>query len=145
MPDEIDGYGGYKFGMTLKEADAVRDDDAVVSCDYVGVKTCIEREGNFFGEKGVVTVQFDLKTNRVRQILITFRRLDGEKGQKACRKVLETIATPLIDTYGKPRISEDNSEIAWYARRGGRVQLTKLCITEDTGAVIVSYAPSEPF
>ena len=39
--ERIDGYGGYKFGMTLGEAEAVTNDDKLVDCEYYGVRKCI--------------------------------------------------------------------------------------------------------
>jgi hypothetical protein len=100
--DKLDGYGGYKFGMTLEQAFAVRRDVKITQCEYENVYRCIERQGNFFGHAGTIVVQISGRTKRVNKIVLTFDRIDEKFGQGKCKAVLDDILPQLFKVY-KPK------------------------------------------
>ena len=141
---KLEGYGGYRFGMTLEEADAVREDDVINrDCQFENTETCIERRTVLFGEEAIVIAQISSRTHKLNQIIVQFNRIDSTVAG-ACKKVLLNIAGPLIKTFGT-HIKEEGSNFIWYLSRGGEVTLTRLCITDDSGMVIVSYRQTDAF
>jgi hypothetical protein len=48
---KVDGYGGYKFGMTLEQALKVRPYAKQIQCDYDDVTTCIEYQTTISGRR----------------------------------------------------------------------------------------------
>jgi len=71
--EKIDGWGGYKFGMSLKDAEKIHADDQLVDCDFgKWAKKCLQREVLLFGEKAQVQALIDAKKNSVRRIDIKF-------------------------------------------------------------------------
>ena len=146
--EKIDGYGGYKFGMTLEEADAVRPDDVRQSeCKYPGVSlVCLKRQTTLYGEEAEIVVIFSQQGQRVERVQINFFRMT-ENSTGACRSVLKAIAEPLLKTFGTKylRESEDNLKITWHLPKGGKVVLRKLCVDADFGVVTVTYSPSDAF
>jgi len=142
--DRVDGYGGYKFGMTLEEADAVRADDMVnKGCDFRAIEACIERKTQLFGEEAIIIALVSSESHTVNQVNISFNRLSSVAGG-ACKKVLSSIGGALIETFGT-NTKENGADITWHLPRGGKVTLTRLCINEDKGMVIVSYSPTDAF
>lgn len=136
--DRIDGYGGYKFGMTLNEADAVRADDVVnKNCEFTRrIEACIERKTNLFGEEVIITAQVSSKTHTVEQIIISFLRLELV-APGACKNVMSSISGPLLETFGR-KFKENGRDITWHLPRGGTVAFTNLCIDNDKGVVVIS-------
>ncbi len=144
ITEKLDGYGGYKFGMTLAQADAVRSDDVVKKpCDYAETEACIEREVELFGEAASIAVLISSETRTVRQINITFSRTSADK-MRGCKKVLSNIAGPLAETFGGNYRVNDGL-ITWYFPLGGQVTLSKFCLPNDYGVVVVSYKQSDGF
>lgn len=141
---KLEGFGGYKFGMTLEEADAVRKDDVINrACEFHETEVCIERRTVFFGEEAIITAQISSRTHRLDQVIITFNRIKSTIAG-ACKKVLHNIAGPLLKTYGTGA-KEENNNFVWHLPQGGEVTLTRLCITEDSGVVVVSYRQTDAF
>lgn len=147
LAGKLDGYGGYKFGMTLKEAMAVRGDVKVTNCEYTGVEKCLERQGRFFGEPGNVTVQIFKSTGRVEQIVIAFRRMDSPEDSQACKKTVDVLLPQLLKVYDPKQAVSPNTqrELVWYFSKGGEVSLVNLCITDDLGMVVVTYKATDGF
>ena len=140
----LEGYGGYKFGMTLEEADAVREDDVINrDCEFEETEACIERRTVLFGEEAVVIAKISSGTHKLNQVLVQFDRM-GSTVAGACKKVLLRIADLLIKTYGNGA-KEEKANVVWYLPRGGEVQLTPLCITDDSGMIVVSYRQTDAF
>jgi hypothetical protein len=142
--DRIDGYGGYKFGMTLKEADAVRADDVVnKDCEFNGIEACIERKTHLFGEEAIITAQVSSETHTLEHIIISFKRLELV-APGACKNVISSISGPLLETFGR-KFKEKGRDITWHLPRGGTIELTNLCLNEDKGVDVISYKPSDAF
>jgi hypothetical protein len=142
--DRVDGYGGYKFGMTIQEADAVRADDIVnKACEFNAIEACIERKTEFFGEEATILALVSSQSHKVERVNISFDRTRPAT-PGACKKVLSSIAGPLIKTFGT-NTKEEGANITWHFTRGGKVTLARLCINEDMGMVIISYSPSDAF
>ena len=85
-PTKLEGFGGYKFGMTLEEADAVRADDTITDCTYQSVYKCLTRKAIFYGHEGEINVQIDDTRRVVVQIVITFDRLEVKEAGEATLK-----------------------------------------------------------
>lgn len=136
--EKIDGYGGYKFGMTLAEADAVTNDDKIVGCEYYGVRKCITRGGEFLGESETVVAQIDDKTQRIRQVVVSFE--GTESG--ACDAVARVVRNTLLKSYGLDDVNAKGPRAEWHFPKGGSIGLLKLCEV-GMNLVTVSFAPSE--
>jgi hypothetical protein len=140
---KLDGYGGYKFGMTFQEALAVRRDVRITNCEYAGVEKCLERDATIFGEKANIIVQINKAAKRVNQIVIKFDRIDVPPGSQSCIKTLESIRRQIIKIYNPAEAKRDGVQTIWYFPRGGRVVLNNICMTEDRGMIVVTYAETE--
>jgi hypothetical protein len=142
IPDKITGYGGYQFGMRLEDAKKIDARAKVTDCGYTDTAFCLERKDSFFGEAGEVSVLFSAKDKRVWKINISFKRLDGTDG--ACRNVSKTVVEALFRRFGKPTTAEPG-KASWFARLGGVISFSSICIDEDKGIIVVSYTPSAAF
>lgn len=142
IPQRIEGYRGYTFGMTLAEARRVDPNMALTKCDYIGVELCLERDGEFFGESARLVVQFT--GGQVSQVLISFTRHRDPQDQ-ACQRVAGVVLKALLDRFGEPSRSAKKNGPSWYATRGGSIHLTVLCVDGSVGRVVVSYRPSPGF
>jgi hypothetical protein len=130
--------------MTLEEADAVREDDVINrDCEFGKTGACIERRTLLFGEEAIVIAQISSRTHKLNQVIVQFNRI-GSTIAGACKKVLPHIVGPLIKTSGTDA-KEEKRNFVWYLPRGGEVILTRLCITDDSGMVIVSYRQTDAF
>lgn len=135
----VDGYGPWRFGMTLDQAKRVDQASEKTECEYEGVAFCLERNGDIMGEKARISALFSLGGETLFHINVTFSRLEGGT---PCKTVLKKMIKPLVDRYGKaPKIEGRNA--VWYAEGGGKVSLINLCLTDDKGVVVVSYEPAD--
>ena len=131
----IDGYGPYKFGMSIEQAKKARPVANKTDCDYVGAAYCLTERTKFFGQDATIDALFDKNTQRLSMVNITFDRIHGK--EKACKKVLEAIARPLVEKWGIPT-REEKANIFWESAYGGTITLVRLCVDDDFG-VVVSY------
>ncbi len=142
--DRIDGYGGYKFGMTLSQADAVRTDDVVQKpCSYPEMEACINRETELFGEKASVSVLISSETHTVKRVHIIFATLSSD-GPGSCNRVLSSISLPLVQVFGV-NFKKDDRSVIWHFPLGGRVIVAHTCFPSGEGIVVVSYEQSDGF
>ena len=139
---QIDGYGPYKFGMSLEGAKEARPTANRTDCDYVGVAYCLTENTELFGQDATIDALFDKNTKRLNQVNIIFDRINGK--EKACKKVLEAIATPLLQKWGTPT-REAGVTLFWESVHGGTLSLTRLCINDNSGVVVVSYKDTPGF
>jgi len=138
----IDGYGSYKFGMSIEQAKEARPTAKRTDCNYVGTAYCLTESTKFFGQDARIDALFDKGTKRLSSINITFDRIGGK--EKACKKVLEAIATPLLQKWGIPT-REEGATLYWESVYGGTLALVRLCIDDDSGVVVVSYEDTSGF
>ncbi len=139
---KIDGYGPYKFGMSIEQAKKARPAAKQTDCDYVGTAYCLTESIKFFGQDAIIDALFDKGTKRLSSVNITFERIGGK--EKACKKVLKAIAAPLIQKWGIPT-REEGVTLYWESVHGGTLELVRLCIDDDSGVVVVSYADTPGF
>lgn len=139
---KIDGFAGYRFGMTINDAKAVRADAELTDCEFRGVWRCLEFPNEFYGEQARVVVQLDSKTRLVDQIVVQFDRLNTE-APEACSLVIQNVVPQLEAKYGKPSLVKSR-QATWYFPQGGKVSFHNLCIDKDNGTVAVSYSAASP-
>jgi hypothetical protein len=104
--------------------------------DKIDLAYCQTESAKLFGQDATIRVLFNKNTKSLSTVIITFNRLEGK--EKACRKVLEAIARPLVEKWGN-HIREEGAELFWESPYGGTLTLTRLCIDEDSGIVVVAY------
>lgn len=137
----IDGFGNYKFGMTLEEAMKVREDDKLTDCEYENVFKCLEYKSTFNGEDANIAVLFPNSTKKVERIIVQFERIE-DREPEACTNVIDTILPVLRKKYGSGdnvRLDDENKSLVWSQPNGASITLTQFCITKDTGIVLVLY------
>ena len=143
---KIDGYGSYKFGMSIEQAKEARPgaNRTEGNCGYdkIGPAYCLTESTKLFGQEATINALFDKKTKRLSRVVITFDRTEGK--EKTCRNVLEAIIPPLIQKWGIPT-REDGPHFFWESPYGGTLQLSRFCIDDDFGVVIVSYEDTPGF
>lgn len=138
----IDGYNSYKFGMSIEQAREARPTSHKTDCDYVGTAYCLTENTQFFGQDANIDALFAKATKSLYQVNITFDRVKGKDG--ACKKVLEAIATPLGQKWGFPT-RERGVTLFWESVHGGTLSVSRFCIDDDSGIVVVSYQDTPGF
>lgn len=133
----IDGYGPYKFGMSIEQAKKARPDAKKTDCDYVGAAYCLTLSTQLFGQDAIINALFNANTKRLSQINITFDRMKGK--EKGCKKLVEEIAVHMIQRWGT-FTREDGWAIHWESPYGGTVTFLRVCLDDDSGIVVVSYS-----
>jgi hypothetical protein len=142
---KINGYGPYKFGVTIEEAKKARPEASRTNCDYQDTAYCLTEKTDLFGQEAEIDAHFEKNTKRLHMVTITFKRLDDKfKGSRACMEVLEAIATPLVEKWGIPT-REHGRSMLWESPYGGTLSLGRLCLNADVGVVVVSYDDTPGF
>ena len=139
----MDGYDGYKFGMTIDEALKVKfAAKKKTPCDYQGVPVCLEYATTVSAFPATVSVQFqfDGNTPLLSQILLTVRSLDD---RYPCPDVGKEVLKLLVAKYGERPMIKDH-EATWTSPDGGFVSLLALCVDDFRGLNVISYRPSSP-
>lgn len=149
VTDKVDGYRGYRFGMTLEQADAVRPDDVVnMPCKFEKSEACLHRTTKLFGEQADIDVLISSETHTVDRINITFSRPASDKPEPGvCQRLMSNISKPLLETFGTNYRKIEETffrQFTWHFPRGGQVEWYRFG-TADTCHVVVSYAPSDGF
>jgi hypothetical protein len=134
---KIDGYEGYKFGMTLEQALKVRPSAKQTQCEYQNVTQCIEYETTVSAFPAKVTVQFH---PAVVQILVTFYSMD-DPIDRSCREIGKELLKLMVPKYGSDPFIKDH-KATWTSPEGGSVSLTALCTGPEKGINIISYQPT---
>jgi hypothetical protein len=148
---KLEGWGGYKFGMTITEAAAVRKEarweEQLWGSPPVKEK-CLAFDSEFMGEKGKVTVRF--KEGKLFRITISFDRFKGGCDEN----LMKTIFGGVVDVYGD-KFTIDNREAVWRFPQGGKISLLYVCIRPQdtdfkpeaigTGVIYLHYEQSEGF
>lgn len=145
---KIDGYGPYKFGMSIEQAKKARPaaNRTEGNCGYdeIGPAYCLTESTKLFGQEATIDALFDKNTKRLSKVIITFDRIKGK--EKACKKVLEVIAAPLVQKWGiSTREEGEGVKLFWESAYGGTLVLERLCINDDFGVVLVSYEDTPGF
>jgi len=147
---KVDGWGGYKFGISMNQATAVRKDAKWEEIEYSSEKEkCLVFDTTVHGEKGKVVVRFE--NGKLFRIHINFDRFKGGCDEK----LTKTVSEGLISLYGTKYAKSENRKIVWRFPQGGLIELTNFCIMEQdtdfkrdaigTGIVFVIYEYSEGF
>jgi len=139
--EKIEGYGGYRFGMDLNEADAVAEEDVVGPCPYPGVYMCLTRPLTLYGEAARLVVQIDDTSRRVKQILVEFDRVRDENTQSECDRTANNVLEELLKQYDHPD-TVDQREAVWMGRQGGLLSFVSFCVNRHKGMVSVTYKES---
>jgi hypothetical protein len=142
---KVDGYEGYRFGMTVEQALRVKPDvKSSENCGgYSGLTACLEYASNVGTLSDTVTVQFIGTPPTLSQILLTVRSLTGERfNMESCTTVGRELLELLVSKYGDhPFLS--SRKATWTSPFGGSVSFTTLCV-QDMGVNVISYGPSSP-
>jgi len=149
---KLEGWGEYKFGMSISQTTAVRKDARWEEMHWgkpPEKEQCLVQDSEFYGEKGRIIVRF--KKARLAKIHIEFRRLEGGCDEK----LLRTVYDPLVKLYSLKYAKVEGREIVWRFPQGGMITLLNICITKNdtdfkpeaigTGMVSVIYEHSEGF
>jgi len=140
---KVDGYDGYKFGMTVDQALKVRPAaEQKTPCDYQGIPVCLEYATTVSVFPATVNVQFKGDVPLLSQILLTISSLD-EPVHYSCREVGKEVLKLLVVKYGEHPIIKDH-EATWTSPDGGSVSLLALCVGEVKGVNVIGYRPSSP-
>jgi hypothetical protein len=134
----IDGYGGYKFGMSIEQALRVNPAARLAPCDDADATACLAYATAISNFSALVTVQFTGAAPRVSRILVTIDA--DENGQsRPCPSVGREILGLLVDTYGASSRVE-GYETTWVSSEGGSVSLLSLCVGSK-GVNVLGYSP----
>ena len=141
--DKIDGFGGYNFGMPLAEALRIRADAKQTKCEYKNVDICIEYTEMIYGEQAKIAVIFNINSNKVDKIIVSFEKINSKKGSNECINVSRTMFSKLEKKYGEDFIMKNSKanfpEATWHPVSGGKVNMKRFCIDNDSGMVIIAY------
>jgi hypothetical protein len=138
---KVDGYDGYKFGMTIDQAKRIKSAAKQTRCEYVDVSTCLEYRTMVSVFPATVTVQFKGAAPLLSQIIITIRSLADPS--HSCREVGREVLKLLTAKYGNDPFVKDH-EATWASPEGGSVSLLALCIGEVEGINVITYKSSSP-
>lgn len=142
--EKVDGYDGYKFGMTIDQAKRVKPSAKQTRCEYAsGPMWCLEYATRVSDFPAEVTVQFPGATPLLTQILVTFRSLPDNVPRYSCREVGKEILKLLIAKYETDALLKGHT-VTWTSPHGGSVSLTSLCVGEVEGINVVTYRTSNP-
>lgn len=139
---KIDGYDGYRFGMTIEEAAKVKGGSRYASCDFKDMVGCIQYPVTVSAFPALVSVQFKGATPRVVQIVISFDSLK-EPDKYPCEAVAKEVFRLMVAKYGSPPIFKKGIA-TWASPNGGAVDFSTLCLNETTGMNVVIFRPSAP-
>jgi hypothetical protein len=135
---KIDGYGGYKFGMTVEQALRVNPAARLTDCDDSDATACLVYTTAISAFSASVTVQFAGTTARVSKILVTIDTAENAQAH-SCLNVGQEILKLLVDTYGASSRVE-GCETTWVSPEGGSVSLLSLCVG-SRGVNVLGYSP----
>lgn len=137
---KIDGYDGFKFGMTVEQAQGVKGGLTYKRCDYKNAVGCMDYAVNVGAFPATVVVQFKGSPARVAQILVSFDSLRSPP-KDSCSSVRKEVLRLLTAKYGSsPYISDTGA--TWTSPHGGSLRFSSLCIDNTTGMNVISYEPS---
>jgi len=143
---QIDGYGPCKFGMSIEQARKARPsaNKTEGNCGYDKIDSayCLTESTKLFGQDATIKALFDKNTQKLSTVIITLNRIEGK--EKAYKKVLEAIATPLVQKWGLPT-REEGVELFWQSAHGGTLTLSRFGIDDDSGIVVVSSEDTPGF
>jgi hypothetical protein len=137
----VEGFEGYKFGMTLDEALAVRPTAKTTQCDYKGIAACIEYQTTLSAFSASVAVQFRKAAPLLLSRILVRIRSFGEPNDPRCYEAGREILKLLVAKYGSEPFIKDRTA-TWASAEGGAVSLLTLCANEDKGINIITYEPS---
>ena len=140
QPGKVEGYDGYKFGITVDQAIAVKPIAKQTPCDFVNVITCLEYETTVAAFPATAIIQFTGAPPLLSAVLLTIRSSDEPAGH-TCHEIGQEVLSLLLARYGaKPLIR--NHAATWASPEGGSVSLLARCDGEDRGTNIVIFKPS---
>src|SRR5436305_112063 len=95
----VDGYDGYRFGMTIEQALRVNPAAKLAPCDDADATACLAYATAISNLSAFVAVQFSGAIPRISKILLTID-VDNNGQSHHCQSVGREISTLLTDTYG---------------------------------------------
>ena len=137
---KIDGYDGYRFGMTIEEATKVKAGARYAPCDFKDMVGCIQYPVTVSAFPALVSVQFKGATPRVVQIIINFDSLK-EPDKNPCGAVAKEVFRLMAAKYGSTPLVKKGIA-TWASPSGGAVEFSTLCLNETTGVNVIIYRPS---
>jgi hypothetical protein len=141
--ERVDGYDGYKFGMTIDQAKQVKPSAKQTRCEYVNVTICLEYATKISIFPATVAVQFKGATPLLSRILLTIKSLPEPVVRHPCREVGKEVLKLLIAKYGDSPLIKDHTA-TWTSPGGGSVSLLALCVGEAGGINVITYEPTSP-
>jgi hypothetical protein len=137
---KIEGWGGYKFGMSMSQAGDVQKDARWEEIEYqTGKEKCLVRDGKIDGEEAKILIRF--VNGKLFRIQIKFERFDG-----GCnKKLIGTIVDGLANLYGLKCAKSEKGKITWRFPQGGSIEVLNFCRKDKTGMALVTYEQSETF
>jgi hypothetical protein len=137
---KVEGYDGYKFGMTVDQARTVKPIAKETPCDFVNVITCLEYETRVAAFPATAIVQFTGTPPLLSAVLLTIRSSDEPAGP-TCHQIGQEVLSLLRARYGAKPLIRNHAAI-WASPEGGSVSLLARCDGEDRGSNIVVFKPS---
>ena len=139
----IDGYDGYRFGMSLDEARRVNP-QALFNPKCSAGRQCLSYETKISAFDALVIVRLTGKPARVEDVLVTIESFTNRPVFYPCKTVLAELVRLLKARYGSNpvRIGAMDS-LTWAAPNGGTAELTSICLGQE-GSNDVIYRPSNP-
>jgi hypothetical protein len=142
QPTQVDGYQGYKFGMTLEQARLVNPAAVYTKCTYVGVDACLEYPTTISAFPAKVVAQFKGVPLVLTQVVISFDALH-EPVRFPCNMVATELTKLLAAKYGRQPFTDQFDNITWAFADGSSVELSALCLG-NKGLNTIAYRPSNP-
>lgn len=140
---KVDGYDGYKFGMTLDQALQIKPfAKQKTPCGYKGVPVCLEYATAVSGFPARVDIQFEGSAPLLSRILLTISSFE-ESVRHTCAEVGKVVLGLLADKYGKDPVVDDR-KTTWTSPDGGSISLLTLCVHDRKGINVIGYEPSGP-
>jgi hypothetical protein len=137
---KVEGYDGYKFGMTVDQARAVKPIAKQTPCDFVNVITCLEYETRVTAFPATAIVQFTGAPPLLSAVLLTIRSSDEPSGPM-CHEIGQEVLSLLLARYGAKPLIRTHAAI-WASPEGGSVSLLARCDGEGRGTNIIVFKPS---
>ena len=140
QPFQINGFGPYRFGMSMKQALAADPKGRQAVCKLKKSRpTCVEKKERLFGRAAIIQALFSEKTNRLHKVRISFDHFKAPTGSQACSLSRRVVFRGLVRRYGTEVLKHPVVSIGlvWRKANGRTVSFFPLCIALDKGLVVV--------
>ena len=131
------GYGELKLGMSLTEADALREDDRVEACKYEHASRCLVRKDTAFSRKARVVASIDDATRQISAINIEIEDFSQKKGYP-CSHVADAVIRGVTDAYGEPTCDNRRIGCVWHRPDGLEIKAFIFCSGTDPSSGMIN-------